>query len=100
MLLKIKDEIIDTAFRDCWNLGVTEIISIPYDVKNLWCNNNQLTFLPELPKNLEGLFCHINKIKQLPNLIEFNNLKEVSCDIQCFEPYMLEMKNTHFYFYC
>ena len=69
-------------------------------VDHLICDNNKLTSLPNLPKDLLHLRCEKNDIKQLPNLIECNSLEKVICDIQCFEPYMLEMKNTEFKFFC
>jgi Leucine-rich repeat (LRR) protein len=90
----------ESSFTLLNSLKLTEIISIPNHLKVLGCVNNKLTYLPKLPNNLEKLFCTHNNIKQLPNLRELENLTKVSCDIQCFELYMLEMKNTEFNFYC
>ena len=84
----------------CDNKDLIEIISIPHNFINLSCECNQLTSLPNLPENLINLYCEENNIKQLPNLRELQKLKEVCCDIQCFEPYMLEMENIHFEFFC
>ncbi len=90
------------TFFSCSKSNLTEIISIPnIQINDLFFTGNKLTSLPEnLPKDLEFLYCWNNKMKQLPNLIELQKLREVCCDIQCFEDYMLEMKNTDFYFYC
>jgi Leucine-rich repeat (LRR) protein len=84
----------------CNNCNLTEIISIPDKLRELYCYNNKLTSLPKLPKYLKTLSCENNNIEKLPNLIEFENLTKVWCDICCFESYMLEMKDTHFNFYC
>jgi Leucine-rich repeat (LRR) protein len=105
---------------DCFNRSLVEILFIPNNVhsiyfqdneltllpelpknlKTLWCFNNKLTSLPKLPKKLRVLTCYNNKIKQLPNLKKCEQLKEIRCDIQCFEHYMLEMENAEFQFYC
>ena len=94
----IKNQIIEFDDGYCFEYNLTEIISIPNHIKILYCYNNQLTSLPNLPENLQHLSCENNNIKQLPNLRD--NLVNVWCDMCCFEDYMLEMKNTNFYFYC
>ena len=99
-----KDEIVNyyDIFKDdiyfCSGKNLTEIISIPNDIERLRCRNNKLTSLPELPKNLTHLACEDNNIKQLPNLRELKRLHIVSCDMCCFEPYVLEMKKIEFEF--
>ncbi len=93
-------EITEFGHSSIWSEDLIEIISITNDTKYLWCWDNQLTSLPELPINLEELYCQKNKIKQLPDLRKCKNLDIVFCDMCCFEPYMLEMKNTKFQFYC
>jgi Leucine-rich repeat (LRR) protein len=101
--MKVKNiigDIIEFEHGSIWSEKLIEIISIPNDTKYLWCSNNQLTSLPNLPKNLLYLSCENNNIKQLTNLTELQKLKEVICDICCFESYVLKMKNTHFTFYC
>ncbi len=84
----------------CWNKNLVEIIKISDNVRHLLCYHNKLTYLPELPKSLEILICNNNKIEKLPDLRECDNLEYINCDICCFEPYMLEMKNINFEFYC
>lgn len=81
-------------------MDLTEVISILDICEILFLTSNKLTSLPELPKKIIKFSCEENNIKQLPNLRECNNLQNVWCDIQCFEPYMLEMKNIEFEFYC
>ncbi len=96
-----KGEIVD-LYSGLWcdNKDLIEIISIPDNFINLSCECNQLTSLPNLPENLINLYCEENNIKQLPNLRELKRLRIVSCDMCCFEPYMLEMKKIEFEFYC
>ncbi len=85
----------------CDNKDLIEIISIPNDLQSLWLENNKLTYLPKvLPNTLEFLSCYNNNIKQLPNLRELKKLRIVWYDICCFEPYMLEMKDTEFQLFC
>jgi Leucine-rich repeat (LRR) protein len=84
----------------CYDNKLTSLPELPNNLKILTCLGNQLTYLPELPQSLKELVCFKNNIKQLPNLRNLQNLKWVSCDIQCFEPYMLKMKNVIFNFYC
>ncbi len=93
-------EIIEFKHSSIWSEDLIEIISIPNNVNLLDCSNNQLTSLPNLPENLLHLSCEDNKIKKLPNLTELQKLKDICCDMCCFEPYMLEMENIHFEFYC
>ena len=81
----------------CYNMDLIEIISIPNNCNELYCDNNQLT---SLPKDLEYLYCTNNNIKQLPDLRNYKNLIDVCCDMCCFETYMVEMKNTRFNFVC
>ena len=85
----------------CYDNKITKLPEIlPNNLQSLWLENNELTSLPKPPNSLKYLSCQYNKIKQLPNLKECEQLKEIRCDMCCFEDYMLEMKNTHFIFYC
>ncbi len=87
-----------TAISD---MNIVEIISIPDTTNYLFCYNNQLTSLPEnLPKDLKELYCWNNKIEKLPNLRNLEKLREINCDMRCFEPYMLEMNNINFILSC
>ncbi len=79
---------------------LTSLSELPSSLKILFCHNNKLTSLPKLPKKLMVLECGNNKIRKLPNLKECKELKEIRCDMCCFEDYMLDMKNTNFTFYC
>ena len=98
---KIRDIGKGFKFTICSRSNLTEIISIPnIHINDLFFTENQLTSLPELPQTLECLYCKNNKIEKLPNLTKLQNLKEVYCDIQCFEHYMLEMENIKFDFFC
>jgi len=75
--LKIKEvlEILDISFQ---NLKEFPNVALTERLKELRCNDNQLTSLPELPDSLEKLICYNNKLQSLPNLPE--NLKELNCD--------------------
>ncbi len=115
-----KGEIIEFKHNFNWNKDLIEIISIPNNLTeldcsinkltslpelpnnlvNLYCEDNQLTTLPKLPNTLKYLSCDNNNIKQLPDLSELKKLIKVWCDMCCFEPYMLEMKDTEFELFC
>ncbi len=91
-----------TTYTETLSFSNNKIKKLPNinEFKNLislWVENNELTSLPQLPHNLKDLYCQYNKIEKLPDLIE---LEYINCDMCCFEDYMLEMKNTHFNFYC
>ena len=111
----------DRGVAWCFNNKLSEIISIPYNSTELDCSINELTSLPKLPKyllrlncednklnslpkilpnSLQELSCDNNNIKQLPDLSELKKLIKVWCDMCCFEPYMLEMKDTEFELFC
>ena len=46
-------------------------------LQELYCNCNQLTFIPPLPNSLQILSCYNNKLTYLPNLP--NSLQELYC---------------------
>jgi hypothetical protein len=52
--------------------------TLPKNLKNSFCSNNQLTCLPTLPKNLEILSCNHNQLTSLPTLPQ--NLELLSCN--------------------
>ncbi len=94
-------EILYNHTINCLGENLIKIISIPNTVINLYCYDNKLTSLNNiLPQNIERLSCEHNNIKQLPDLRELKKLEKVWCDICCFEPYMLEMKNVRFELFC
>jgi Leucine-rich repeat (LRR) protein len=64
------------------DLGYKNITYIPdlfrfVNLKNLYCDNNQLTYLPNLPNSLETLNCSYNKLLYLPKLP--NSLDSLFC---------------------
>ena len=65
-----------------------------------WCCGLDLIEIISMPNDAKVFYCYNNKIEKLPDLRTLEKLIEVGCDIQCFEPYMLEMENTHFHFVC
>ena len=46
-------------------------------LKQLFCDNNQLTSLPEIPEGLEVLYCNNNRLLALPALP--NSLESLNC---------------------
>ena len=61
----------------CDNNQLTSLPTLPQNLKKLYCYNNQLTSLPTLPQNLEILGCYDNQLACLPTLPQ--NLKELYC---------------------
>ena len=49
------------------------------NLKELYCSDNKLSYLPPLPQSLEILYCSKNKLTSLPTLPQ--NLKELYCSI-------------------
>ena len=61
------------------NQGLTKLpdLSEYINLKDLYCYNNKLTYLPELPNSLRSLYCNYNNLTSLPELP--NSLEFLSC---------------------
>ena len=51
--------------------------TLPQNLQELYCSNNQLTYLPSLPQNLTKLYCYHNQLNSFPTLPQ--NLQELYC---------------------
>ena len=61
----------------CNGNNLKSLPELPKKLIFLGCEYNDLTTLPELPNTLENLICHDNKLKVLPELPK--GLKELNC---------------------
>jgi Leucine-rich repeat (LRR) protein len=61
----------------CSDNKLTYLPTLPQNLEILQCCNNKLTSLPALPQNLEKLECCNNKLTSLPDLPQ--NLKILYC---------------------
>jgi uncharacterized repeat protein (TIGR01451 family) len=61
------------------NMGISDLTGIEYfdNLRSLYCDNNNLTFLPRLPNLLELLNCDFNNLTSLPNLP--NSIVDLFC---------------------
>ena len=73
----INEFILTGKVLDVSNKGVTKIVSIPSNIKTIYCDNNKLTELPELPVGLNMLRCNNNNLTSLPELPE--SLRYLNC---------------------
>jgi Leucine-rich repeat (LRR) protein len=62
----------------CDDNQLTALPALPPSLYMLECNNNRLTSLPDLPHLLNSLFCNNNQLTVLPTLPP--NLTELMCD--------------------
>jgi Leucine-rich repeat (LRR) protein len=60
-----KSDVENAKTRQC---KIKEIINLPENLKELYCNNNDLYELPKLPSKLEKLNCSNNHIKVIVDL--------------------------------
>ena len=64
---------------DCSNNNLSYLPQLPNSLTDLQCHNNGVLMnLPQLPKSLIILYCYYNKLINLPQ-IHPNNLKELFC---------------------
>jgi len=64
----------------CYDNELTLLPTLPQNLEILNCSNNQLTLLPTLPPNLKILYCERNKRNKLTSLPTLpQNLKELNC---------------------
>jgi uncharacterized repeat protein (TIGR01451 family) len=63
----------------CQNNQLTSLPNLPNSLTWLACFANQLTSLPSLPNSITRLFCENNKLTSLPNLP--NSIIEIWCDV-------------------
>jgi hypothetical protein len=54
--------------------------TLPKNLEELYCSDNQLSLLPNLSENLKILCCYNNQLTCLPTLTRFKNLKTLFCD--------------------
>jgi len=59
-------------------LKLTSLPALPENLKNLWCEHNNLTELPKLPDTLIDLYCGANKLSSLPPTLPAN-LDTLAC---------------------
>jgi Leucine-rich repeat (LRR) protein len=52
----------------CNNNQITKLENLPANLKELYCVNNQITKIENLPANLQKLFCMNNQITKIENL--------------------------------
>jgi len=64
------EEVINYKILIVTHLKIKDLTGIEWfvNLKELWCSNNQLTFLPNLPDTLEELSCYNNRLTSLPIL--------------------------------
>jgi hypothetical protein len=48
--------------------NLTELPSLPDDLKFLYCSGNKLTYLPQLPNGLIRIYCWQNFIQNIENI--------------------------------
>ena len=65
--------ILNATQIDCSNSDVRDLTGITYfyNLLNLSCAHDSLTFLPDLPPNLLSLACGFNELSYLPDLPDF-----------------------------
>jgi len=64
--------------------------TLPQNLKELYCSNNELTSLPTLPQNLQELYCYHNPIYEIVNN---NSLLKIKQNIQI-------LNNFRHLYYC
>ena len=80
------DNIIYIMCRDC---GLDELPDrLPFGLRGLYCDNNNLSWLPEIPPSIRELYCSNNKIFMLPKLLykdkdfpdyQYSKLEKLDC---------------------
>ena len=69
----------DILIIDISNKGIKSLPDLTRfkNLKELYCDSNELTSLPTLPQNLKELYCYSNKLTSLPTLPQ--NLEKLYC---------------------
>ena len=86
---------------NCIGKGLKKLPDLlPASLKDLFCENNQLTVLPNLPASLEWLNCNDNQLTVLPNLpasLEWLNCQNNHLNLTIDQIKALAPKNCYIY---